>query len=66
MKCFNFTNTECDKDQDTICPCKMRTYFEKGQAYMLDEVIKKLAESEDTMLSDKQYYTLMELKEQKK
>lgn len=32
---------------------------------VLDEVIKKLAESEDTMLSDKQYYTLMELKEQK-
>ena len=31
----------------------------------IEDVIKTLARSEDTMLSDKQYYTLMELKEQK-
>lgn len=32
----------------------------------IDEAIKKLSESEDTILSDKQYYTLMELKEKNK
>lgn len=31
----------------------------------IDECIKTLAESEDTILSDRQYYTLMELKGQK-
>lgn len=35
------------------------------RAKVIDELIKTLAKSEDTMLSDKQYYTLMELKEQK-
>lgn len=28
----------------------------------IDDVINTLAENEDTMLTDKQYYTLMELK----
>lgn len=35
------------------------------RADAIDECIEKLAESEDTILSDRQYYTLMELKEQK-
>lgn len=38
--------------------------YKKGRADAIDDVIKKLAESEDTILTDKQYYTLMELKEQ--
>ncbi len=42
----------------------LREIYEKGKAEMLDEVIKKLAENDDTILTDKQYYTLMELKEQ--
>lgn len=33
-------------------------------AETIDECVKTLAESEDTILSDKQYYALMELKEQ--
>ena len=36
-----------------------------GKSEVIEEVIKKLAENDDTILSDKQYYTLMELKEQK-
>lgn len=39
--------------------------YTKGRADAIDDVIKKLAESEDTILTDKQYYTLMEMKEQK-
>lgn len=38
--------------------------YKKGRADAIDECIKTLAESEDTILSDRQYYTLMELKEQ--
>lgn len=38
--------------------------YQQGRADAIDEIIKKLAESEDTILSDRQYYTLMELKEQ--
>ena len=37
----------------------------KIRADAIDEAIEKLAESEDTILSDRQYYTLLELKEQK-
>jgi len=39
--------------------------YHQGRADAIEECIKKLAESEDTILSDRQYYTLMELKEQK-
>ncbi len=39
-------------------------YEQKIRADAIDDVIKKLAESEDTLLTDKQYYALMELKEQ--
>lgn len=55
-KFFNFDEViriECDKARA------------EERAKVFDEVIKKLAESEDTILSDKQYYTLMELKEHK-
>lgn len=54
-----------DKDELIKALQYDRNQYEKGQADMLDEVIKKLSESADTILSDKQYYTLMELKEQK-
>lgn len=36
--------------------------YKQGKSEAFDEVIKTLAKSEDTMLSDAQYYTLMELK----
>lgn len=40
--------------------------YEKGRAeereIVLDEVIQTLAKSKDTILSDKQYYTLKELR----
>lgn len=39
--------------------------YQDGKADAIDDVIKKLAESEDTILTDKQYYTLMGIKEQK-
>lgn len=35
-----------------------------GRESAIEDAIKKLAESEDTILTDKQYYTLMEMKEQ--
>ncbi|MCQ2369251.1 MAG: hypothetical protein MJ007_02105 [Paludibacteraceae bacterium] len=38
--------------------------YEQGRAEAIDECIKTLAKSEDTMLSDRQYYTLIALKEQ--
>lgn len=37
---------------------------EKARADERLKVVLKLAESEDTILSDKQYYTLVQLKEQ--
>lgn len=55
----DFTYTQ--QEVDALC----KAYFEKGRADAIDECIKTLAESEDTILSDRQYYTLMELKEQK-
>lgn len=64
MKCYRYSIPECDRDQFD-CPCPMILCYDDGQADMLNEVIKKLAEDEDTILSDKQYYALMELKEQK-
>lgn len=36
--------------------------YQQGKADAIDEVIKTLAKSEDTILTDKQYYTLMDLK----
>lgn len=48
------------------CDAKFRCRIdvEKIRADAIDECIKTLAKSEDTILSDRQYYTLMELKEQ--
>lgn len=37
--------------------------YSEIRADAIDGAIKKLAESEDTILSDRQYYTLVELKE---
>lgn len=37
--------------------------YQQGKADGIDKCIKHLAKSEDTILSDKQYYALMELKE---
>lgn len=50
----------CEVTSTKECPLN-----EEIRAKAIDEVIKTLAKSEDTMLSDKQYYILMELKEQK-
>lgn len=38
--------------------------LKKERADTIDECIKTLAKDEDTILTDKQYYTLLELKEQ--
>ena len=43
----------------------LKEHDAKVRADAIEECIKTLAESEDTILSDRQYYTLMELKEQK-
>lgn len=55
--------------ENTTIIASLRAIYEKGKAAgrtdAIDECIKKLAESEDTMLSDRQYYTLEQLKEQK-
>ena len=56
-KCFNRGYTKAQID--------LKLNEEKIRADELRKVILKLSESEETMLSDKQYYTLMELKEQK-
>lgn len=49
--------------------CSLTDYLEehdtKVRADAIDEVIKKLAENEDTILTDKQYYELVQLKEKK-
>ena len=37
--------------------------YKQGRADAINECIKKLAESEDTILSDVQYYILEQLKE---
>ena len=42
-----------------------KEHDEQIRANAIDEAIKKLAESEDTILSDRQYYILMELKDSK-
>lgn len=36
--------------------------LDKGKMQTIDEVIKNLAKSEDTILSDKQYYEVLKLK----
>ena len=41
----------------------MREAYEQGRADAINECIKKLAESEDTILSDAQYYILEQLKD---
>lgn len=40
--------------------CDVGTKIDRAE--LIDEIIETLAQSEDTMLSDKQYYTLMESK----
>lgn len=42
---------------------KLDEHDAKVRADAIDECIKKLSEAEDTILSDKQYYTLGKLKE---
>lgn len=37
--------------------------YKKGRQDAIDEVIKTLAKNEDTILSDRQFYVLIELKE---
>lgn len=60
-------NNKCSECNDfyqcSVCDYVQQQY-EKGRADTIDECIRTLAISEDTMLSDRQYYTLMELKEQ--
>ena len=51
-----------NEDADTFNKCSKA--YEQGRADAINECIKKLAESEDTILSDVQYYILEQLKEQ--
>lgn len=68
---MNNIDVECkrcrvNKYCGTLITCEQtKEVYQQGRAEVLDEVIKTLAESEDTILSDKQFYTLMELKEKK-
>lgn len=50
----------CEITSTSECPLR-----EEIRAEAIDECIEKLAKSDDTILSDRQYYTLIELKEQK-
>lgn len=60
---------EAEEEHKTMCETCIHKVskedIEQIRASAIDDVVKKLAESEDTILTDKQYYTLMELKEQK-
>lgn len=54
----------CHTD-DTCLECaekQLAEYDKQIRDVVIDECIEKLAETEDTILSDRQYYTLMELK----
>lgn len=46
-------------------PLTYDAIYNKGRADAIDECVFKLALDENTILSDKQYYTLMMLKAQK-
>lgn len=68
--CYN--GKDCDKYQ-TCTECCNHTISEfedsiraEAQEKTIDEIIKTLSKSEDTILSDKQFYALIELKEQMK
>lgn len=55
---------QAEQEYDAKLEDEARAY-QQGRADAIDEAIKKLAESEDTILSDRQYYILMELKDSK-
>lgn len=66
---FNIKNTmgeECEGNKHIFCDKSLEEHDKQIKADAIDECIKTLAKSEDTMLSDWQYYTLLELKEQRK
>ena len=46
----------------TFCPKKLEEHDKQVRADTIEKCIKKLAESEDTILSDRQYYVLEQLK----
>ena len=60
-----YEEMERDEQERDAMEYELSLEYKRGRAEAIDDAIKKLAESEDTILTDKQYYTLMEMKEQK-
>lgn len=61
---------KCEQfDCEDVCYPMLRRMFDKYdeqiRADVIDECIKTLAENEDTILTDKQYYILQNFKEKK-
>lgn len=72
LVCHDVSVYECAKfDSCEDCREHVVTEYEEhiraeAQEKTIDEIIKTLSKSEDTILSDKQFYALIELKEQMK